>query len=61
MGHNGAGKTTTINVLTGLLSLTAGKVYVFDEELESNLEEIRERIGICNQRDVLYDELTVKE
>ncbi|CAD8134445.1 unnamed protein product [Paramecium octaurelia] len=61
LGHNGAGKTTTINVLTGLLSLTAGKVYVFDQELESNLEEIRERIGICNQRDVLYDELTVKE
>ncbi|CAD8050071.1 unnamed protein product [Paramecium sonneborni] len=61
LGHNGAGKTTTINVLTGLLSLSGGKVYVYDQELESNLEEIRERIGICNQRDVLYDELTVKE
>jgi len=28
LGHNGAGKTTTIGMLTGLISPTAGEVYV---------------------------------
>jgi ATP-binding cassette subfamily A (ABC1) protein 3 len=28
LGHNGAGKTTTISMLTGLISPTAGEVYI---------------------------------
>jgi len=48
LGHNGAGKTTTINVLTGLLSKTSGKVSVNGVDLEENLDDIRENFGICN-------------
>lgn len=61
LGHNGAGKTTTINLLTGLLKKNGGDVLVNGIELEENIDEIREFFGICNQRDVLYDELTVYE
>lgn len=61
LGHNGAGKTTTINLLTGLLSKTSGRIIVNGSELEGKIDKIRESFGICNQRDVLYDELTVYE
>lgn len=61
LGHNGAGKTTTISVLTGLLSKSAGLVRMCGYDLENDLDKIREIVGICNQRDVLYDELTVRE
>lgn len=33
IGPNGSGKTTTINVLTGLLPITAGEVYVGDTNI----------------------------
>lgn len=61
MGHNGAGKTTTISMLTGMIDKTEGKVYINGEDLEQNLDAIRENVGICTQRDVLYDSLTVIE
>lgn len=48
LGHNGAGKTTTISVLTGLLQKTSGKVRVLGRDLESDLDSIRELIGICS-------------
>jgi ABC-type multidrug transport system ATPase subunit len=61
LGHNGAGKTTTISVLTGLLDKTEGSVRVQGMDLVKDLDKIREVLGICSQRDVLYDELTVEE
>ena len=50
LGTNGAGKSTTINLLTGLLKPTSGKI-----ETSSDL-----RIGLVFQNSVLDNELTVK-
>ncbi|KAL4495193.1 hypothetical protein ABPG72_007300 [Tetrahymena utriculariae] len=59
LGHNGAGKTTTISLLTGLIEKTGGKILYFGEDLEENIDKIRQNLGICNQKDVLYNYMTV--
>ncbi|EGR34523.1 hypothetical protein IMG5_008720 [Ichthyophthirius multifiliis] len=61
LGHNGAGKTTTISLLTGLIQKTEGKISYFENDLEENLDQIRQNIGLCTQKDVLYDDLTIEE
>lgn len=61
LGHNGAGKTTTINLLTGLLPHTGGRASVFDCDIGSEMDEIRQKLGVCPQHDVLFPELTVEE
>lgn len=55
LGHNGAGKTTAISVLTGMIAKSAGKVEMYGLDLIEDLEDLRKIIGICNQRDVLYE------
>ncbi|CAD8078681.1 unnamed protein product [Paramecium primaurelia] len=61
LGHNGAGKTTTISMLTGLLDITEGSATVFGLDVETQIEEIRQFMGVCPQHDILFDNLTVKE
>ncbi|EAR89872.2 ABC transporter family protein (macronuclear) [Tetrahymena thermophila SB210] len=61
LGHNGAGKTTTISLLTGLIEKTGGKILYFGDELEENIDKIRQNLGICNQKDVLYNYMTVTQ
>ena len=58
MGHNGAGKTTLINLLCGLVQRTSGNAKVFDLSIEYDLEQIRRKMGVVSQFDVLWDELT---
>lgn len=58
LGHNGAGKTTTISMLTGMIEPTDGYISVFGE---TELQKIRETIGVCPQHDTLYEDLTVQE
>ena len=61
LGHNGAGKTTTIKTLTGLLESDSGDVFYDGEDFVSNMEEVRKKIGICAQNDILFEKLTVRE
>lgn len=61
LGHNGAGKTTSISLLTGLLPKTKGKVKMYDYDLDYDLEEMRSTIGLCNQKDVLFENYTIEE
>lgn len=34
---------------------------MYDMDLETEMDEIRKSIGLCTQRDCLYDDLTFKE
>ena len=61
MGHNGAGKSTTINMLTGILNPDEGDIDIFGLNYYTQMAEIRQKVGVCLQTDVLYDRLTVKE
>ena len=47
LGHNGAGKSTLINVLTGIISPTHGNAEILNEDIRSNMDVIRTRIGVC--------------
>lgn len=59
LGHNGAGKTTTINMLTGLLQPDSGTINILGLDY-SQMAEIRGKMGVCLQADVLYDDYTVR-
>lgn len=61
LGVNGAGKSTTISMLCTLLKPTDGKVEIAGLALGKEDEEIKRKIGVVYQWNVLDDLLTVKE
>ena len=63
LGQNGAGKTTLISILTGIYQATSGKaIYNGINILDSiNMDFFREKLGICPQHDILFDNLNVRE
>jgi ATP-binding cassette subfamily A (ABC1) protein 3 len=61
LGHNGAGKTTAIYMLTGMLHMSSGEAIINGRSVKHNIEEVRQNIGLCQQLDVLYDNLSVRE
>jgi ATP-binding cassette subfamily A (ABC1) protein 3 len=61
LGHNGAGKTTAIDMLTGMLQPTEGDAIVNGRSVVNDLVDVRLDLGLCQQHDVLFDNLTVKE
>ncbi|HSQ58761.1 MAG TPA: ABC transporter ATP-binding protein [Gemmata sp.] len=61
LGPNGAGKTTTLEIIEGLLDLTAGDVEVLGLRWGHDDAEIRRKIGISLQETRLSDKLTVRE
>jgi ABC-type Na+ transport system ATPase subunit NatA len=61
LGHNGAGKTTTIGMLTGAISATSGCAKVAGKNVQTQISEVRQDLGICLQHDCLFPMLTVRE
>lgn len=61
LGPNGAGKSTTINIISTLLSKTAGEIKVLGKVLGKDDNLIREKIGVVFQNAMLDDLLTVRE
>ncbi len=59
LGSNGCGKTTTMKMLTGLLSPTEGKAWLFGEPARADDIATRRRVGYMTQSFSLYTELTV--
>ena len=61
LGPNGAGKTTTIEILEGLRSRTSGKVSVLGFDPAVQMNEVKDRIGVCLQATNLPDKMKVHE
>ncbi|GFS22085.1 ATP-binding cassette sub-family A member 2-like [Elysia marginata] len=61
LGHNGAGKTTTMSMLTGMIPPTAGTASVYNYDIRTDMDIIRQSLGLCPQHNVLFDKFTVEE
>ena len=61
LGPNGAGKSTTMNILSGYLSSTAGRVTVDGLNVLDEPLEVKRRIGYLPEQPPLYPDMTVEE
>ncbi len=61
LGPNGAGKSTTMNILTGYLSATAGKVTINGYDILNDPNSAKASIGYLPELPPLYMDMTVKE
>ena len=48
-------------MLTGLLDPSSGDVTICGRNIRTEMDEIRQFLGVCPQHDILFDDLTVKE
>ncbi len=58
LGPNGAGKTTTIKMITGLLSVSSGKIFLYGEDITKKPQKIKKVCGYMSQEFSLYPLLT---
>ena len=61
LGPNGAGKSTTMNMITGYIEPTAGKIIVNGFDINQKAKQAKKQIGYMPENVPLYLELTVSE
>lgn len=61
LGPNGAGKSTTMNMLTGYLAATEGKILIDGHDVSEEPMEARRRIGYLPEVPPLYLDMTPYE
>ena len=61
LGPNGAGKSTTMNMLTGYLAPTEGRIYINGIDLLEQPLEAKKHIGYLPEQPPLYMEMIVKD
>ena len=61
LGPNGAGKSTTMNMITGYIEPTAGRIIVNGFDINQKSKQAKKQIGYMPENVPLYLELTVKE
>ncbi|MEV0582192.1 FHA domain-containing protein [Nonomuraea sp. NPDC050310] len=59
VGPSGAGKSTLLGALTGFRPATTGRVVYEGRDLYAHYDDLRHRIGLVPQDDILHKELTV--
>lgn len=60
VGPSGSGKSTLLGALSGIAPAQHGAVYYAGRDLYAQYEELRQRVGVVPQDDVLHLELTVE-
>jgi len=61
LGPNGAGKTTSISMICGLLTPTAGEIYVEGISILKDSRAVKRRLGVVPQEVAIYEELSARE
>ena len=61
LGPNGAGKSTVIGIISSLVTITSGKVYVLGENIIENPDHAKKNIGIVPQEYNLNQFIPIKE
>lgn len=61
LGPNGAGKSTTISVLLDFVRPTNGEVQVLGYDVQREILQIRQRIGVLPEGFSVYDRLTGRQ
>lgn len=61
LGPNGAGKSTTMNMVTGYLPSTSGKVIINGIDIEENPSEAKKLIGYLPEIPPVYPDMRVYE
>ena len=61
LGRNGAGKSTTMNIVTGYISASSGRVLLDGYDILENPREFKRRIGYLPEMPPLYMDMTVDE
>ena len=61
LGPNGAGKSTTMNIMTGYLGATDGKVLIQGHDILKEPELAKKSIGYLPEQPPVYMDMTVRE
>jgi lipooligosaccharide transport system ATP-binding protein len=61
LGPNGAGKTTTLRMIYGVTRASSGTIRVFGKDINQHVREVRARLGVTLQQNVVIEALTPKE
>ncbi len=61
LGPNGAGKSTTMNILTGCLAASAGRVSVDGMDMMADPIGVKKLIGYLPEQPPVYPDMTVEE
>jgi ABC-2 type transport system ATP-binding protein len=61
LGPNGAGKTTAISLMCGLLRPDAGQVFIHGQLVHGGRPEVRAKVGVCPQENIIWERLTALE
>ena len=61
LGPNGAGKSTTMNIISGCLAPSGGKVLIGGRDIQEESVEARRLIGYLPEQPPLYGDMTVAE
>ena len=61
LGPNGAGKSTMMNILSGNLSQTSGRITFNGEDIRNMGKEFRKRLGYMPQQQALYPGFTAAQ
>ena len=65
LGAAGSGKTVLLKTAMGLIRASAGRVFLFDEDVtkkpETGLFDVRSKIGMLFQESALFDSMTIAQ
>ena len=61
LGPNGAGKSTTMNMITGYIEPTKGRIVVYGYNISKSSKKAKRQLGYMPENVPLYNDLTVRE